>query len=125
MLQTLLRLTRFSLVIGRISSSSSPQLSHSLSSHQSFKHQQPRRTFSSSSKSINTLTMSSKIKCGPIVEAKGDEMTRIIWEIIKDKLIFPFVDVELYSYDLGIEYRDETNDQVTIDCANAIKKYNV
>jgi len=69
--------------------------------------------------------MSSKIKCGPIVEAKGDEMTRIIWEIIKDKLIFPFVDVELYSYDLGMEYRDETNDQVTIDCANAIKKYNV
>ena len=66
-----------------------------------------------------------KIKCGPIVEAKGDEMTRIIWELIKDKLIFPFVDIELYSYDLGIEYRDETNDQVTIDCANAIKKYNV
>lgn len=66
-----------------------------------------------------------KIKCGPIVEAKGDEMTRIIWELIKDKLIFPFVDMELHSYDLGMEYRDETNDQVTVDCAYAIKKYNV
>ena len=69
--------------------------------------------------------MSSKIKSGPIVEVKGDEMTRIIWELIKDKLIFPFVDVELYSYDLGIENRDATNDQVTVDCANAIKKFNV
>jgi isocitrate dehydrogenase len=69
--------------------------------------------------------MAGKIKSGPVVEAKGDEMTRIIWELIKDKLIFPFVDVELYSYDLGIENRDATNDQVTIDCANAIKKYNV
>lgn len=52
-------------------------------------------------------------------------MTRIIWDIIKEKLIIPFLDVELHTFDLGIEYRDETNDQVTIDCANAIKKYNV
>jgi isocitrate dehydrogenase len=59
------------------------------------------------------------------VEAKGDEMTRIIWELIKDKLIFPFVDVELYSYDLGIEHRDKTDDQVTIDFAEAVKKHNV
>jgi len=66
-----------------------------------------------------------KIKCGPVVEVKGDEMTRIIWESIKEKLIFPFLDMELHSYDLGIENRDATDDQVTIDCANAIKKYNV
>lgn len=66
-----------------------------------------------------------KIKGGPVVEMKGDEMTRIIWEIIKEKLIFPFVDVEIHSFDLSMEYRDETDDQVTIDCANAIKKYNV
>uniref|UniRef100_A0A3G5ANV5 Isocitrate dehydrogenase [NADP] n=1 Tax=Tetranychus truncatus TaxID=93132 RepID=A0A3G5ANV5_9ACAR len=66
-----------------------------------------------------------KIKCGPIVEMKGDEMTRIIWELIKDKLIFPFVEPELHVYDLGIEERDRTDDQVTIDCAHAILKYNV
>lgn len=65
------------------------------------------------------------IKCGPVVEAQGDEMTRIIWELIKEKLIFPYVQMELHSYDLSIENRDATNDQVTIDCANAIKKYNV
>jgi len=52
-------------------------------------------------------------------------MTRIIWELIKEKLIFPFLDIDLHVYDLGIENRDATNDQVTIDCANAIKKYNV
>lgn len=66
-----------------------------------------------------------KIKCGPIVEMNGDEMTRIIWGLIKEKLIEPFVDVELYSYDLGMENRDATNDQVTVDAALAIKKYNV
>lgn len=66
-----------------------------------------------------------KIQCGPVVEVQGDEMTRIIWELIKEKLIFPFLDVELHVYDLGIENRDATDDQVTIDCANAIKKYNV
>jgi isocitrate dehydrogenase len=69
--------------------------------------------------------MSGKIKCGAIVEMQGDEMTRIIWEIIKDKLVFPFVDLELHSYDLGMENRDLTNDQVTIDCAAAIQRYNV
>lgn len=66
-----------------------------------------------------------KIKGGPVVEVQGDEMTRIIWELIKEKLIFPYVDLELHSYDLGIENRDKTDDQVTIDCANAIRKYNV
>src|SRR4026209_3061848 len=61
----------------------------------------------------------------PIVELDGDEMTRIIWQYIKDKLIHPFLDVELLYFDLGMEYRDKTNDQVTIDAANAIKKVGV
>ena len=61
----------------------------------------------------------------PVVELDGDEMTRIIWKFIKDKLILPYVDVDIKYYDLGIEYRDETNDQVTIDAANAIKQYGV
>jgi isocitrate dehydrogenase len=67
-----------------------------------------------------------KIKVArPIVELDGDEMTRIIWRMIKDKLILPFLDVELLYYDLGIENRDATADQVTIDAAEAIKKHNV
>ena len=67
-----------------------------------------------------------KIKvANPVVELDGDEMTRIIWKFIKDKLILPYVDVDIKYYDLGIEYRDETNDQVTIDAANAIKQYGV
>jgi isocitrate dehydrogenase len=61
----------------------------------------------------------------PVVELDGDEMTRIIWKFIKDKLILPYVDVDIKYYDLGIEYRDETNDKVTIDAANAIKQYGV
>ena len=68
----------------------------------------------------------SKIKVQtPVVELDGDEMTRIIWQIIKDKLILPFIDVDLKYYDLGMESRDETDDQITIDSANAIKKYGV
>ncbi|CAH0717505.1 unnamed protein product, partial [Brenthis ino] len=67
----------------------------------------------------------SKIKAGPVVDVLGDEMTRIIWDLIKDKLILPFLDIELHVYDLGLKNRDETEDQVSIDCANAIKKYNV
>jgi isocitrate dehydrogenase len=59
------------------------------------------------------------------VELDGDEMTRIIWQLIKDKLIIPYLDVELDYYDLGIEHRDATNDQVTIDAANAIKRHGV
>ncbi|MEV4011200.1 NADP-dependent isocitrate dehydrogenase [Nonomuraea angiospora] len=67
-----------------------------------------------------------KIKVeGPVVELDGDEMTRIIWQFIKDQLILPYLDVDLKYYDLGIQYRDETDDQVTIDAANAIKKYGV
>ncbi|XP_003739525.1 isocitrate dehydrogenase [NADP], mitochondrial [Galendromus occidentalis] len=61
----------------------------------------------------------------PVVELDGDEMTRIIWEFVKDRLIFPYVDVDCKYYDLGLEYRDETNDQVTIDAANAILEHNV
>lgn len=60
-----------------------------------------------------------------MVEVQGDEMTRIIWDDIKNKLILPFVDLELHTYDLGIENRDATNDQVTVDAAEAIRKYNV
>jgi isocitrate dehydrogenase len=67
-----------------------------------------------------------KIKvAGPVVELDGDEMTRIIWQFIKDQLILPYLDVDLRYYDLGIEHRDATNDQVTVDAANAIKQYGV
>jgi isocitrate dehydrogenase len=67
-----------------------------------------------------------KIKVeGPVVELDGDEMTRIIWQFIKDQLILPYLDVELKYYDLGMENRDATDDQVTIDAANAIKQYGV
>ncbi|HEY5300640.1 MAG TPA: NADP-dependent isocitrate dehydrogenase [Acetobacteraceae bacterium] len=61
----------------------------------------------------------------PVVELDGDEMTRIIWGFIKDKLILPYLDIELLYYDLGIEHRDATDDQVTVDAANAIAKYGV
>jgi isocitrate dehydrogenase len=61
----------------------------------------------------------------PVVELDGDEMTRIIWGFIKDKLILPYLDIELKYYDLGIEYRDQTDDKVTVDAANAIKQYGV
>ncbi|MGB1036772.1 MAG: isocitrate/isopropylmalate family dehydrogenase, partial [Candidatus Puniceispirillales bacterium] len=68
----------------------------------------------------------SKIKVkNPVVELDGDEMTRIIWQKIKDKLIHPYLDIDLKYYDLGIEYRDQTDDQVTVDAANAIKTHGV
>jgi len=68
----------------------------------------------------------SKIKVEhPIVEIDGDEMTRIIWKFIKEKLILPYLDVPIEYYDLSIQKRDETEDQITIDCAHAIKKYGV
>ncbi len=68
----------------------------------------------------------SKIKvANPVVELDGDEMTRVIWDFIKQKLILPYLDIELKYYDLGMENRDATDDQVTIDSANAIKKYGV
>ena len=67
-----------------------------------------------------------KIKvANPVVELDGDEMTRIIWDLIKQKLIRPYLDVDLHYYDLSVENRDRTDDQVTIDSANAIKKYGV
>ena len=67
-----------------------------------------------------------KIKvANPVVDMDGDEMTRIIWKLIKDKLIFPYLDLELDYYDLSIEHRDATNDQVTIDAANATRKHGV
>lgn len=67
-----------------------------------------------------------KIKvANPVVELDGDEMTRIIWQFIKDKLILPYLELDIKYYDLGVEYRDQTNDQVTIDAANAIKQYGV
>lgn len=75
------------------------------------------RQYSSGGKKI-------KVK-NPLVELDGDEMTRIIWQEIKDKFIHPHLDIDLRYYDLGLPYRDETEDQVTIDAAEAIKKYSV
>ena len=67
-----------------------------------------------------------KIKVdNPVVELDGDEMTRIIWDFIKKKLILPYLDIDLKYYDLGVEERDRTNDQITVDAANAIKQYGV
>ncbi|KAK9464320.1 hypothetical protein V1512DRAFT_268600 [Lipomyces arxii] len=85
-----------------------------------FKQSRAVRTFKMSS------NLSTKIKVKePIVELDGDEMTRIIWQFIKDKLILPYLDVDLKYYDLGIEYRDKTDDKVTVDAAEAILKYSV
>ena len=67
-----------------------------------------------------------KIKvANPVVELDGDEMTRIIWSFIKTKLILPYLDIDIKYFDLGMEYRDKTDDKVTIEAAEAIKKYNV
>src|SRR5437667_6422471 len=65
-----------------------------------------------------------KVK-NPVVEMDGDEMTRIIWKFIKDKLILPYLDIDLKYYDLGVEYRDKTGDQVTVDAAKATQQYGV
>src|ERR1700746_288341 len=65
-----------------------------------------------------------KVK-NPVVEMDGDEMTRIIWQKIREKLILPYLDIDLKYYDLGVEHRDATNDQVTVDAANATKKHGV
>jgi isocitrate dehydrogenase len=81
-----------------------------------------------SSAFVHSRNMASfkKIKVkNPVVELDGDEMTRIIWKDIKNKFIHPYLDIDLKYYDLGLEYRDETNDQVTIDSAEAIKRYSV
>jgi isocitrate dehydrogenase len=70
--------------------------------------------------------MAAKIKVkNPVVEMDGDEMTRIIWKFIKEKLILPYLEVDLKYFDLGVEHRDETRDQVTVDAANAVKQYSV
>src|SRR5438552_17403761 len=61
----------------------------------------------------------------PVVELDGDEMTRIIWQFIKDELILPYLDIELKYFDLGIESRDATDDQITVDAAQAIKEHGV
>ena len=67
-----------------------------------------------------------KIKvANPVVEIDGDEMTRIIWQWIRERLILPYLDIDLKYYDLSVEMRDETNDKITVDCANAIKQYGV
>src|SRR6056297_357998 len=67
-----------------------------------------------------------KIKVqNPVVELDGDEMTRVIWKMIKDQLILPYLDLDIKYYDLSIESRDETDDQITVDAAKAIQKYNV
>ena len=68
----------------------------------------------------------SKIKVhNPVVEMDGDEMTRIIWDKIKQNLILPFLEIDIKYYDLSIQKRDETNDQITLDAAKAVKKYNI
>jgi hypothetical protein len=76
------------------------------------------------SRSISSQQQKIKVK-NPVVEIDGDEMTRIIWKDIKDKFIHPYLDIDLKYYDLGLPYRDETNDQVTVDAANAILEYSV
>src|SRR5450432_2138941 len=76
--------------------------------------------------SLKIIFMANKIKVvNPVVELDGDEMTRIIWKFIKDKLILPYLELDIKYYDLGIESRDQTNDQVTVDAANAIKQIGV
>src|SRR3989338_2081834 len=72
------------------------------------------------------LLKMAKIKVkNPIVEMDGDEMTRIIWKMIKDKLIHPYLEVDLKYFYLGVEFRDKTDDRITVDAAEAIKKYDV
>ena len=75
---------------------------------------------------LRTMASAAKIQVkNPIVEMDGDEMTRIIWKDIKDRFIHPYLDIDLKYYDLGLPYRDETDDKVTLDAAEAIKKYSV
>jgi isocitrate dehydrogenase len=95
------------------------------SSPLAFSHSTPAQLGSAFIQSRN-IASSKKIKVkNPVVELDGDEMTRIIWKDIKDKFIHPYLDIDLKYYDLGLEYRNETSDQVTIDSAEAIKKYSV
>jgi isocitrate dehydrogenase len=79
-----------------------------------------------SRKADEIMSGARKIKvANPVVELDGDEQTRVIWDMIKKQLIFPFLDIDVKYYDLGMENRDATDDQVTIDAAIAIQKYNV
>ena len=87
---------------------------------------EPHRFGTAFVQSRNMASSIPKIKVrNPVVELDGDEMTRIIWKDIKDKFIHPYLDIDLKYFDLGLPYRDETNDQVTIDAAEAILKYSV
>jgi isocitrate dehydrogenase len=79
-----------------------------------------QQTFFAGARTMNKI----KVK-NPVVEMDGDEMTRIIWQLIKDKLIHPYLDIDLHYYDLGIEYRDQTNDKVTTEAAEATRKHGV
>ncbi|KAJ8255971.1 hypothetical protein COCON_G00198350 [Conger conger] len=74
---------------------------------------------------VKALRMAQKIKVGSVVEMQGDEMTRVIWELIKEKLIFPYLEMDLHSYDLGMENRDATDDRVTVEAAEAVRRYSV
>uniref|UniRef100_A0A8C5HV51 Isocitrate dehydrogenase [NADP] n=2 Tax=Gouania willdenowi TaxID=441366 RepID=A0A8C5HV51_GOUWI len=75
--------------------------------------------------SCQDVMMSGKIQAGSVVEMQGDEMTRVIWELIKEKLIFPYLELDLHSYDLGMESRDASDDRVTVEAAEAVRRYNV
>lgn len=86
---------------------------------------QPKpRTMATAAATAAAAARKIKVK-NPVVELDGDEMTRVIWQDIKDKFIHPYLDVDLKYYDLGLEHRDRTDDQVTLDAAEAIKKYSV
>ncbi|KAI6356704.1 hypothetical protein MCOR25_007878 [Pyricularia grisea] len=86
----------------------------------------PQQQQSYAAQFMRTMASQAKIKVkNPVVELDGDEMTRIIWQNIKDKFIHPYLDIDLKYYDLGLEYRDKTDDKVTLDAAEAIKKYSV
>jgi isocitrate dehydrogenase len=88
--------------------------------------EQRRVSGSQQARTMASSTTPTKIKVkNPVVELDGDEMTRIIWQDIKDKFIHPYLDIDLKYYDLGLPYRDETDDQVTVEAAEAIKKYKV
>lgn len=84
-----------------------------------------RNTNPANIQSINYMEVQKIKVANPVVEMDGDEMTRVIWKLIKDLLILPFLDIQIEYYDLGMEHRDATDDQVTIDAANAIKKHKV
>ncbi|KAI8508106.1 PREDICTED: isocitrate dehydrogenase [NADP], mitochondrial-like isoform X2 [Branchiostoma belcheri] len=102
------------------------KVSRIVSASQSTLRQAPAALGSTASLQHRNYASGKRIEvANPVVELDGDEMTRIIWDMIKQKLIFPYINVDCKYYDLGLPYRDQTDDQVTIDCAEAIKKYNV